>query len=126
MATWADLAKDNRLAAYELKEAHRWRACVSRAYYAIFSEATGALIGQGVAMPKAQNNPSHARLPTLVGHHLRRVKHALRWRLAGVVGKLYKLRLAADYQPQVAMAEAEARQAIGLMEQAFRCMEGEA
>lgn len=122
MAKWNDLAKDNRLAAYEVFVRQRWRTCVSRTYYAIYSAVTEELIGQGVVMPKERNNPSHAKLPTLVGHNLAGVSHAVRWRLSGLVANLYKLRLMADYMPQIAVEKDEARVAIGLMEKAYQCL----
>jgi uncharacterized protein (UPF0332 family) len=123
MPKWKDLARDNRLAAYELNRAGHWRSCVSRAYYAIFSATTGILILQGIRMSKDHSNPSHVKLPALVRVHLARLQHHRRWRLAALIRTLYNMRLAADYQPQVAVEAPEARQAIGLMEQAFRYIE---
>ncbi|MBM4044282.1 MAG: hypothetical protein FJ279_04145 [Planctomycetes bacterium] len=103
----------------------RWRTCVSRAYYAIYSAATDALVQQGIVMPKGKGNPAHKTLPSLVGNNLSGISHALRWRLAGMVEKLYKLRLMADYQPQVPIEERHARLALGLMDQALECLRGE-
>jgi len=48
--------------------------------------------------------------------------HAVRWQLAGVIEKLYKIRVVADYMPQVPVNETQARLALGLMRQSFRCM----
>jgi uncharacterized protein (UPF0332 family) len=124
MATWADLARDNRLAANETFVRRHFRSSISRAYYAIYSAATDALVQQGITMPAGQANPKHARLPNLVGHNLTGMSHAVRWQLAGVIEKLYKLRLISDYMPQVSVDERDARMALGLMSQAFRCMIG--
>lgn len=123
MAKWTDLAKDNRLAAYEMNRAGRWRSCVSRAYYAIYSAATSQLVQHGVAMPKAYGNPSHLKLPTLVRLGFKTQLRPKQGQLPGLIRMLYTMRLAADYQPQVTVEAVEARQAISLMEQAFRCME---
>jgi len=122
MATWGQLAEDNRLAAYETFEKWRWRTCISRAYYAVFSAATEALAKQGVTMPKGQNSPSHKKVPVLVGNNLTGVSHPLRWRLARLVGRLYTMRLQADYMPDWPLEEADARDALGLMSAAFRCL----
>ena len=122
MATWKDLARDNRLAANETFVNGRWRTCISRAYFSIYSAATSALVQRGVTMPAGRGNPRHTRLPNLIGHYLTGTSHPLRWQLAGVIEKLYKLRLVADYVPQVSVEERDARIALGLMNQGFRCM----
>jgi uncharacterized protein (UPF0332 family) len=124
MATWNDLAQDNTLAANETFDTHRWRTCISRAYYAAYAAVTQELIAQGMTMPKAQPNPHHASLPKLVTHNLYTLKQPVRWQLADAIEKLYKLRIIADYIPQVNMEERDARIALGLMQQAFRCIRG--
>ena len=102
----------------------RWRTCVSRAYYAIFSAATGALTESGVTMPHGRDNPSHQRLPGLSGNNLRRGSHPLQWRLAGLVEDLYRARFGADYRPSVVIGQREVAMAIGFMNRAFECLRG--
>lgn len=79
MTTWADLAKDNTLAAYETFDSHRWRTCISRAYFAIYSAATDTVLELGVSMPAGRTNPRHDRLANLVGHNLTGMAYAVRW-----------------------------------------------
>jgi len=122
MATWEDLGKDNRVAACQLKDSGRWRSCVSRAYYAIYSAVTHELIQQGIVMPKRRGNPGHQALPQIVGAHLLRLRHPVRWQLSETVERLYKLRVVADYRPHFAVEAREATLALGLMQQAFRCL----
>jgi uncharacterized protein (UPF0332 family) len=124
MPVWGDLAQDNTLAANEVFRAGRWRSCVSRAYYAVYSAVTAKLVEQGVTMPKSQQNPKHGSLPNLIGHNLVSLKHGVRWQLADSIDKLYKLRIIADYVPDVRVEERDARIALGLMEHAFRCIRG--
>ncbi|MCX7049202.1 MAG: HEPN domain-containing protein [Candidatus Sumerlaeota bacterium] len=124
MTRWADLAKDNRLAAYEVFEKQRWRTFVSRAYYAAYSATTEALVQHGVTMPMGRSGPSHAKLPELAGTNLTGIGYSLRWRLSGAIGKLYELRIMADYMPDVLVEENEARVAQGLMKQVFDCLGG--
>jgi uncharacterized protein (UPF0332 family) len=124
MATWNDLAQDNSLAANEIFRNGRWRSCVSRAYYAAYSAVTQKLVEHGVTMPKSQQNPKHGSLPNLVGHNLTSLKYPVRWQLADAIEKLYKLRIIADYVPHMWMEERDARIALGLMEQVFRCIRG--
>ena len=124
MATWKNLAKDNRTASYEVLGHSRWRSCVSRAYYAVYSQATAELIRRGVTMPEGRQGPSHRKLADRVGNNLTGISHALRWRLAGIIMKLYQLRISADYVPSDAVGEDEARMSLGLMNQAFSLLGG--
>ncbi len=119
MATWRQAASDHRSATYELFVGNRWRSCASRAYYAVYSEVTHGVLAAGVTMPAGQGNPRHGSLPTLIGMSLAPLSLASRWRLSGLVGQLYGLRIIADYLPGVILEQAEARITIGLMEQAF-------
>jgi len=117
------MAKDSRLAANEARVAHRWRTCVSRAYYAVYSELSELLLRQNVTMPAGRANPRHERLPNMVEANLRQFSQPLRVQLAGAVRRLYRLRLMADYMPQVAVEHQEAKLALGLLCQVYRCLE---
>jgi hypothetical protein len=96
--TWRELAKSNRSAAFELLETRRYRSCVSRAYYAVYSETTHALVEGGVQMPSARNNPRHKAVPSLVGYQLLILSPKLRWKL--------------EYNPVLTVDESEARAAM--------------
>lgn len=121
MATWQDLGQDCFNAAGELRRHGRWRSAISRAYYAAYSRIVQGLIARGVTMP-ARGNPSHVSLPSLVVIHLVDLSHARRSSLAAAVRRLYRLRLAADYQPATDVGEPDWRFALGLMAQVFRDM----
>jgi len=122
MPTWTDLSNDNRSAAYELQQHRRWRSCVSRAYYAIYSAVTKELIQRGVTMPKQRQNPRHELVPGLVRLQLCAVAYPRRNQLADAISRLYNLRCDADYVPAVQVDEKESRLALGLMEKAYRCL----
>ena len=123
MSTWTEMAKDNRLAANEARAAQRWRTCVSRAYYAVYSELTELLISQNVMMPAGRANPRHERLSNMVEANLKQFTHPVRVQLAGAVRQLYKLRVMADYMPLIAVEHQEAKIALGLLCQVYRCLE---
>ena len=117
--TWRDLADASRTAAYELFQARRWRSCASRAYHAVYSDATRVLVSAGTAMPANQNNPKHKAVPSLLAHNLHPLAFNDRWRLFGLVTGLYQFRIIADYVPATALDAADARVAMGLMVQSF-------
>jgi len=122
MATWRDLAKDNRTAANELFALERWRSCASRAYYALYDEVTHALLQAGVTMPATQANPKHKTLPAIVAANLHLLPLQRRWRLSVLIGDLYRFRIIADYLPSVTLEEADARIALGMLAQGFICL----
>jgi len=124
METWRDLGSKNRTSANQLFAAGQWRSCASRAYYALYAELTHQLLQAKISMPTGRGNPKHANLSMLVGNNLIAVRPQSRWRLSGLVKKLYDLRIMADYLPNVDIAEPEARIAMGLMDQAFLCLKG--
>lgn len=119
MASWADLARENRTAAYEVFTHRRWRTCLSRAYYAVYSEATKERIQKGVAMPKDREGPSHSKLPDLIVNNLTGIAYEIRWKLRVVVTALRDLRIMADYMPSASVGENDARSALSLMKDAF-------
>ena len=122
MTTWRNMAISSRTAAYELFEADRWRSVASRAYYAVYSEVTHALLQAGVVMPTARGNPAHAALPLLIGNNLISLSLAVRWRLAGLVSDLYTFRIIGDYGPQVTFEEADAIMCLSMLKKAFQCL----
>ena len=56
---------------------------------------TGPALKNEMLLP-GRANPHHTRLPNLIGHNLTGMPHAVRWQLAGVIERLYKLRVVAD------------------------------
>ena len=124
MASWRDMGIQNRTTANQLFKARQWRSCVSRAYYALYAELTHQLLRAKVSMPAGRGNPKHLALPMLVGNNLTSIRPQARWRLSGLVKKLYDLRVMADYLPKIDIDESEARIAMGLMDQAFLCLGG--
>jgi uncharacterized protein (UPF0332 family) len=118
------MAASNRTAAHDLFANGRWRSCASRAYYAVYCEVTHALLQAGVNMPAGRANPHHQSLQNMIGNNLSALAMATRWRVAGLVAKLYVFRIIADYQPIVTLEEDDARICLGLMTQALQCMRG--
>ncbi len=124
MSTWRDLAKDNRTAAYELETSKRHRSSVSRAYYAVYSRVTEELVRIGLSMPAGMHNPQHQALPNLIGFNLSTISAPRRWRLSGIVRRLFRLRVIADYVPETEVASSENTIALGPMREALSCLEG--
>jgi uncharacterized protein (UPF0332 family) len=116
------MARENRTAANELFAAGRWRSCASRAYYALYDEVTHALFRAGVTMPVNQANPKHGTLPLVVGNNLHLLSVSERWKLSGLIARLYQFRIIADYLPIVTLESDDARIAMGLLAQGFICL----
>jgi hypothetical protein len=119
MTTWRDMARESRTSANELFDSHHWRDFASRAYYAVYSEVTHALLAAHMTMPAGRGNPRHRSLPVLVGNNLHLLSLPKRWQLASLISKLYLFRIIADYQPAMTLDETDARICLGLMTQAF-------
>ncbi len=73
-------------------------------------------------MPKKRHNLRHELVPTLVRLQFRSLAHSRRQQLATAIGRLYNLRCAADYVPTEQVDQKESRLALGLMENAYRCL----
>lgn len=123
MATWAELASSNRTAAIRLFAKNTWRGSVSRAYYAVYSGVSDALLKVPLSMPSGREGPHHIPLPEIIGNNLTTLSDKKRWRLSGLVKQLYDLRCLADYRPSVVVEEDEARITLGMMKQAFDLLE---
>lgn len=124
MTTWRDISVDSDYAARELFNSQRWRSCISRAYYAVYSRVTDRLHRQGVR-PRSmgRNNPAHDALPGLVTGTLARVTPFHRRLLKRSLERLYQARVASDYLPGRTIDEAAAREAMGYMTTALRVIE---
>lgn len=72
-------------------------------------------------MPLGREGPSHARLRSLIVQHLTAVKPRPEDRaaLSDWIGRLYALRIQADYQPSALVGRLEAREALILMTKVF-------
>jgi len=123
MAIWRDLGKNNRTAANQLFESKQWRSSISRAYYAVYSSVTDALLSVPIAMPAGKEGPHHLPLPVMIGNNLTLLNAGDRWKLSGVVNELYGMRCIADYRPSITVEDDEARIALGLLNQACRLLE---
>ena len=116
---WLDLARDSRKAASELVLSGRFRSAVARAYFAAYSRVSDELVRAGVTMPSGREGPSHTRLKPMVERNLTCLKLDKRIWLSRAIGRLYALRLYADYQPSITVDAREAKEAISLMKKVF-------
>ena len=125
MATWSDMSREARSAAFELVEGGRVRSALSRAYYALFSALTGRLVAEGVQMPVDQEGPSHRKLcdGNLIANNLKGLDPRTRGRLISIVPNLYRLRIIADYRPSMSVTPDDVRLALGDMTQALQILE---
>ena len=129
MTTWYDVARDSRKAASEMVGA-RYRSCLSRAYYAAYSQVTHQLLDKGVTMPAGREGPNHpGYLPSgaaarngirqMIVTQLTEMAIPKRRALSELIGALYTLRLYADYRPSIEIEAADAREAISMMNTVF-------
>jgi len=126
MVRWNTLASRCYGAAGLLAREQYERCAISRAYYAVYSRITHALVLRGVTFMVRgvkRGNPSHAALPALVENHLQ-VLGQHRWVVANCMRALYRLRVTADYFP-VSQVNAEiADKAIALITKIFVLTKG--
>jgi uncharacterized protein (UPF0332 family) len=123
---WLELARDARNSANELMERDRFRSCVSRAYYAAYSKVAHELVvTAGLTMPPDREGPNHpGRLGTggirrLIETSMPNMNDARRVKLSELIGRLYTLRIDADYKPSVIVEGRDAREAISIMKTIF-------
>lgn len=118
--TWLELARDARRAANALAAEGRFRSCVARAYYAAYSKVTHELaVTAGLQMPPGREGPSHARIRPLIETSMPNMAQPKREELSELVGRLYTLRVDADYKPSTRVEDAEAREAVSMMKTIF-------
>ncbi len=92
------MANDALSAAGKCLKDGRFRSAVSRAYYAMFSAVTGALIRVGQEPRQPEGTWAHQKLPNLVRDVL--AKRLGRGSMKDVrrrLGAAYKMRILADY-----------------------------
>ncbi len=97
MATWREIGADNFRAGRELLDRKRYRSCVSRFYYAVFSVLTDELVESGASFGDDQETPNHKALPKLIRLHLTLPVRS-KADVTATVRRLYAARISADYQ----------------------------
>ena len=118
--TWLELAREARQAANHLVTQDCFRSCVTRAYYAAYSKVTHELlVTGGLMMPASREGPSHARLRPLIESSMPNMGVERRLKLSELIGRLYTLRIDADYKPSVELEGADAREALSIMKTVF-------
>ncbi len=125
MTTWHEVGRDARKAANELVES-RFRSCLSRAYYAVYSKVTHDLTAApGIAFPPRREGPNHpgetgsGGIRRLIETSMPGMTPERRLKLSELIGELYTLRLYADYRPSVEIDASDAREAISMMNKVF-------
>lgn len=123
--SWFDLARNARKAASRLA-ADNYRSCLNRAYYAAYSKVAFALAGSpNVTFPRKREGPNHpgetgtGGIRRLIETSMPDMEPARRVWLSGQIGRLYTLRIDADYKPSVEVNAGDAREAISIMNTVF-------
>jgi len=116
--TWLELARDSRKSASVLVNGFH-RSAVSRSYYAAYSKVTMELCSLGITMPADRESPTHRKIRPLIEGNLTTMDREKRLALSRIVGRLYTMRISADYSPSLAVGAREAREAISLMNKVF-------
>ena len=124
--TWLELARESRTVASRLVVEERFRSSMSRAYYAAYAKVTHELVFTArLTMPTDREGPNH---PGKLGSGgIRRMIEAAmpnmqpyKWlKLSELIGRLYTLRVDADYKPSVDIESRDAREAISIMNTVF-------
>lgn len=114
-------AEDLRDVDIVLRECGRLRGYEAKLWgaYAAFSKITYELLLAGEKMPADREGPTHKKLRPMVEANLRSLEKHDRVALSRIVGRLYTLRIAADYQPSTSVSAADAREAVSLMNKVF-------
>jgi uncharacterized protein (UPF0332 family) len=108
---WSEISRENLIAPKSLSQDARWRSAVSRAYYAAYAAVAGAL--EGLAQyPKGRFGPAHDQLPKLIMTYLTELEFFERARVVKLARRLYRQRIAADYEPPQRVDLEEARIAV--------------
>jgi uncharacterized protein (UPF0332 family) len=124
--TWLDLAKDARQSANRLLAEEKFRSCMSRSYYAAYSKVSHELVfTAGLTMPLNREGPNHpgelgtGGIRRLIQTSMPNMQPARRSKLSELIGRLYTLRIDADYKPSVEVESRDAREAVSLMNKVF-------
>jgi uncharacterized protein (UPF0332 family) len=103
-----------------------FRSCVSRAYYAAYSKVTHELVvTAGLTMPTNREGPNHpgetgtGGIRRLIETSMPNMQQDKRVKLSEFIGRLYTLRIDADYKPSVEVGNRDAREALTIMNKVF-------
>lgn len=125
MTTWHQLGREARNAANELVET-RFRSCLSRAYYAVFSKVTHELdAAPNVTFAQGREGPGHpgengtGGIRRLIETSMPELSAERRIKLSELIGALYTLRIYADYHPSIKIDASDAREAVSMMNTVF-------
>jgi uncharacterized protein (UPF0332 family) len=123
--SWYDLASEARKVANRLVSEH-YRACLNRAYYAAFSKVSFKLASTpGVVFPQGREGPNHpgktgaGGIRRQIEAHFKELDTDKRIKLSELIGRLYTLRIAADYKPSVNVDGRDAREAVSIINTVF-------
>jgi uncharacterized protein (UPF0332 family) len=117
---WLDVARDARKSASSLLTEDHYRSAVARAYYAAYSKITHELVATaGLPMPPGREGPKHRRIRAVIKTSMPNMTQAKRDKLSEMLGRLYVLRIEADYRPSSSVGSTEARAAVSLMTTVF-------
>jgi hypothetical protein len=123
--TWFDLASNARKAANRLVS-DNYRSCVARAYYVAYSKVTHTLAAaSGVTFPANREGPNHpgesgtGGIRRLIETSMPGLDRSQRVKLSELIGRLYTMRIFADYRPSVEVEGRDAREAISIMNTVF-------
>lgn len=121
--SWSGIARDNSNAAKDLMRGQRYRSCISRSYYSLYSELSGGLLAQDVRVHGQRENPSHSDLPKLVANNMSGLTPHGRREVKRAIEFLYKLRVSADYYPRQTIDAGTALRALGSLHLALKVLE---
>jgi uncharacterized protein (UPF0332 family) len=119
---WFAIARENRIAALLLVKAAAadyYRSAISRAYYASFCRVTHELITTGATMPAGREAPSHRSVRTLLQCNMTKLEPDKRFLVSNLIGRLYTMRVDADYKASIEVSAREVREAVSIMNQVF-------
>lgn len=122
MADWRDMATESRKAASLLVKFGHCRPAVSRCYYAAFARLTHRFIEVGAPIPDMREGPAHRAVRPLIENNLTGMGSDERRQLSNLLGRMYVLRIDADYRPSVSVSPRDAREAQAMMDRVFRIL----
>ncbi len=110
---WERLSKDSlRAAEALLREGPGcYRSSISRAYYAAYCAATHLIVQKLMTFPNGWNNPPHQKVPVCIQSNLT-IPQARKDAAIRLIDTLRQFREDADYRPQVAVSEQDARDCV--------------
>lgn len=73
----------------------------------------------GLTMSPNREGPSHARIRPLIESSMPHMNPERRVKLSELVGRLYTLRVDADYKPSMEVEGADAREALSIVKKVF-------